>query len=94
MAIEYDAAGVKTLEVAQKASIQATPLALQKKAHTRRICSARPSEIRETGWKRFKYEMGLRMKSTGRGKGKDRRKKWAQVEDVELEEIRSEEREA
>ena len=33
------------------------------------------------------------MKSTGRLKGKDRRK-WAQAEDVELEEMRLEEREA
>jgi hypothetical protein len=93
MAIEYDAANQETMEAAQKAAVQPTQPAPPKKARTGRTSGARPSEIRKTRWKRFKYEMGLKIKSTGRAKGKDRRK-WTQADDVELEEMRPEEREA
>jgi hypothetical protein len=92
IAIEYDAADQQTMEAAQKASVQPTKPAPPKKAHTRRTSGARPSEIRKTRWKRFKYEMGLKMKSTSGAKGKDRRK-WTQMADVKLEEIPAEERE-
>jgi hypothetical protein len=93
MAIEYEAADEKTMQAVQKASVQSSQPTPPTKAHTRRTSGVRPSEIRKTRWKRFKYEMGLQIKSTGRAKEKERRK-WAQVEDVELEEIRFEEREA
>ncbi|CAG5139752.1 uncharacterized protein ALTATR162_LOCUS560 [Alternaria atra] len=86
MAIEYDAADQQTMEAAQKASVKTTQPASSK---IRPAGGVRPSEIRKTRWKRFKYEMGLKMKSTGRGKAKNRRK-LAQAEDVELENMRAE----
>jgi hypothetical protein len=93
MAIEYDAANKETMDAAQKAAVQPTQPVPPKKARIGRTSGARPSEIRKTRWKRFKYEMGLKIKSTGRVKGKDRRK-WTQADDVELEEMRPEEWEA
>jgi hypothetical protein len=86
MAIEYDAADQQTMEAAQKASVKTTQPASSKIWPAGGV---RPSEIRKTQWKRFKYEMGLKMKSTGRGKAKNRRK-LAQAEDVELENMRAE----
>jgi hypothetical protein len=90
-AIEYDAANQQTMEAAQKASIKPTQPASSKKAYSRQVGGVRPSEIRKTRWKRFKYEMGLKMKNTGKGKAKDRGK-WAQAEDVELKVLRGKER--
>jgi hypothetical protein len=89
MAIEYDAADQQTMEAAQMASVRPTEPTPPRKAQARRSSGVRPSEIRKTRWKRFKYELGLKMKSTCRGKGRNRRE-WAQVGDVELDEVQSE----
>jgi hypothetical protein len=67
VAIDIEAADQKTIESANKAS--STPL--PPKSHPQSAGGVKPSEIRKTRWKRFKYEMGLKMKS-GR-KGKQRR---------------------
>lgn len=88
MAIEYDAADQQTMEAAQRPSAKTTQPTSSKKTQVRLSGSVRPSEIRKTRWKRFKYEMGLKMKSTGRGKAKDRRQR-AQVADMELENLRA-----
>ncbi|KAF1829138.1 hypothetical protein BDW02DRAFT_574253 [Decorospora gaudefroyi] len=91
MAIEYQAADQQTIEAAQKAAVQPAPA---KKAHVRHASGVRTSEIRKTRWKRFKYEMGLKMKNTAsRGKGKERRN-WTRMEDVEMEDMRAEEQES
>ena len=89
MAIECDAADQKTIEAAQKAATQPTQ---PKKAYRRSAGGMTPSEIRKTRWKRFKYEVALKMKSRSKGK-RTERNKWMQMEDVELEELSSEERE-
>ncbi|RYN24859.1 hypothetical protein AA0112_g8803 [Alternaria arborescens] len=88
MAIEYDAADQQTMEAAQRPSVKTTQPTSSKKTQVRLSGSVRPSEIRKTRWKRFKYEMGLKMKSTGRGKAKDRRQR-VQVADMELENLRA-----
>lgn len=95
MAIEYDAADQKTIEAASKNSVQPTVPAPPKKAYIRPASGVRPSEIRKTRWKRFKYEMGLKMKRGNKGKGKERRKVTEEdaLEEVELAELRLEERE-
>lgn len=82
------------METAQKASTALTAPAPPKKAYVRPVGSVKPSEIRKTRWKRFKYEMGLKMKSHGNGKGKDRKKfkQMKDTNDVELEEMRGEAR--
>jgi hypothetical protein len=90
MAIEYDAADQQTMETAQIASVKTTQPASSKKLQARQSGGVRPPEIRKTRWKRFKYEMGLKTKSTGRGKAKTRRQR-AQVDDVELEDLMSKE---
>jgi hypothetical protein len=88
MAIEYDAADQQTMEAAQRPSVKTAQPTSSKKTQVRLSGSVRPSEIRKTRWKRFKYEMGLKMKNTGRGKAKDRRQR-AQVADMELENLRA-----
>lgn len=88
MAVEYDAADQKTVEAAQKASTQPTA---PKKPYMRPVRCVRPSEIRKTRWKRFKYEVGLKMKGRHDRKGKERNK-WMQIEDAELEVLNDEER--
>ncbi len=92
MAIEYDAADQETMEAAQKASVKTTQPASSRKTQSRSASAARPSEIRKTRWKRFKYEMGLKMRNTGKGKMKDRRK-WSPGKDVELDDMQRGERE-
>lgn len=91
MAIEYDAADQQTMEAAQNASVSATQPESPKKTDDPPESSVRRSEIRKTRWNRFKYEMKLKMRITGRRKAKDRWK-WTQAEDMELEVLRSEER--
>lgn len=95
MAIEYDAADQKTIEAAAKDSVQPTVPTPPKKAYIRPVSGVRPSEIRKTRWKRFKYEMGLKMKRGNRGKGKERKRAVEEdaLEEVELAELRLEERE-
>jgi len=88
-AIEYDAADQQTMEAAQEASVSATQPESSKKTEARPGSGVKSSEIRKTRWKRFKYELGLKMRITGRRKAKDRWK-WTQAEDVELEVLRSE----
>lgn len=93
-AIEYDAADQKTIETAQQASTAPTAPAPPKKVYKRSASVVRPSEIRKTRWKRFKYEMGLKVKSHGSNRGKDR-KRFAQMKDtndVELEELTGDDR--
>ncbi|KAJ4371257.1 hypothetical protein N0V83_004474 [Neocucurbitaria cava] len=89
MAVEYDAADQKTIEAAQEAVTQPTP---PKKPYIPLVIRVSPSEIRKTRWKRFKYEMGLKMKSRHNRKGKERNK-WMQIEGVEMGELNGEERE-
>ncbi|KAI4942779.1 hypothetical protein J4E91_009698 [Alternaria rosae] len=91
MAIEYDAADQQTMEAAQNASVSATQPESPKKTDDPPESRVRRSEIRKTKWNRFKYEMKLKMRITGRRKAKDRWK-WTQAEDMELEVLRSEER--
>ncbi|KAI4684373.1 uncharacterized protein J4E84_006362 [Alternaria hordeiaustralica] len=91
MAIEYDAADQQTMEAAQEASVSATQQESPKKTEARPGSGVKSSEIRKTRWKRFKYELGLKMRITGRRKANDRWK-WTQAEDIELEVLRSEER--
>ncbi|KAH6865974.1 hypothetical protein BKA58DRAFT_230541 [Alternaria rosae] len=91
MAIEYDAADQQTIEVAQNASVSATQSESPKKIDDSPESRVRRSEIRKTQWNRFKYEMKLKMRITGRRKARDRWK-WTQAEDIELEVLRSEER--
>lgn len=89
VAVDYDAADEKTIDSANKAS--STPLpAPPPKAHRRSTSGVKPSEIRKTRWKRFKYEMGLKMKSGQKGKQKQPS---AQATDMELADMRSTERE-
>jgi hypothetical protein len=91
MAIEYDAADQQTMEAAKRASISATQSESSKKAYTHPTNGVTPPEIRKTKWRRLKYEIGLKMRITGRGAAKDRWK-WTQAEDMELEILRAEER--
>ncbi|CAO2655713.1 Nn.00g045160.m01.CDS01 [Neocucurbitaria sp. VM-36] len=92
IAIDFDAADQNTIETAQKAATQHTQPMPLKKAYVRPVGGVRLSDIRKTRWKRFKYELGLKMKSRNNRKGKSRHK-WTQIEDVELEELSGEERE-
>jgi hypothetical protein len=87
VAIEPDAADEKTIQSANKAS--STPPA-PAKAHTRSASVVKPSEIRKTRWKRFKYELGLKMKSGQKGK---QRKQSAQLNEMELVDMESQARE-
>ncbi|KAI4925297.1 hypothetical protein J4E85_007175 [Alternaria conjuncta] len=91
MAIEYDAADQQTMEAAQEASGSAPQPEAFKKTEAQPGSGVRSSEIRKTRWKRFKYELGLKMRITGRRKAKDRWK-WTQADDVGLEVLRQEER--
>jgi hypothetical protein len=91
MAIECDAADQQTMEAAQRASVCATQPESSKKAYTRPTNGVTPPEIRKTKWRRFKYEIGLKMRITGRGTAKDRWK-WTRAEDMELKILRAEER--
>ena len=91
MAIEYDAADQQTMEAAQEASVSATQSESSKKSDAQPENSVKRSEIRKTRWKRLKYELGLKIRITSRRKAKDRWK-WTQAEDMELEVLRSEER--
>ncbi|KAI4638473.1 hypothetical protein J4E93_010027 [Alternaria ventricosa] len=91
MAIEYDAADQQTIETAQNASVSATQPESPKKTDNPTKTRIKKSKIRRTKWRRFKYELKLKMRITGRRKAKDRWK-WTQAEDVELEVLRSEER--
>jgi hypothetical protein len=89
VAIEIDAADEKTVESANKAS--STPLPPPPpKVHTRSSSGVKPSEIRRTRWNRFKYEMGLKMKSGNKGK---QRRQSDLMEEMELIDIRSQKRE-
>lgn len=89
VAIEIDAADQKTIESANKAS--STPLPPPPpKAHTRSTSGIKASEIRKTRWKRFKYEMGLKMRSSGKGKV---RRQSTQLNEMELVDMRAQERE-
>jgi len=89
VAVDYDAADEKTIESASKAS--STPLPPPPpKVHTRSTSGVKPSEIRKTRWKRFKYEMGLKMKSGQKGK---QRQRPAQTTEMELADMMSNERE-
>jgi hypothetical protein len=89
VAIEIDAADQKTIESANKASSTTLPPP-PPKAYTRSASSVKPSEIRKTRWKRFKYEMGLKMKSGQKGK---QRQQSALMEEMELVDMISKERE-
>jgi len=91
MAIECDAADQQTIEAAQEASVSATQPEYPKKIATPLERGVKRSEISRTRWRRFKYEVRLKMRITGKTKGKDRWK-WTQAEDIELEVLRSEER--
>jgi pyruvate/2-oxoglutarate dehydrogenase complex dihydrolipoamide acyltransferase (E2) component len=89
VAIEIDAADEKTVESANKAS--STPLPPPPpKVHTRSSSGVKPSEIRRTRWNRFKYEMGLKMKSGNKGK---QRRQSDLIEEMELIDTRSQKRE-
>jgi hypothetical protein len=89
VAIEIDAADKKTMESANTAS--STPLPPPPpKAHTRSASGVKASEIRKTRWRRFKYEMGLKMKSGRNGKQKQQS---ARADEMELADMRSQERE-
>jgi hypothetical protein len=89
VAIEPDAADEKTIQSANKASSTPLPPA-PAKAHTRSASVVKPSEIRKTRWKRFKYELGLKMKSGQKGK---QRKQSAQLNEMELVDMESQARE-
>ena len=91
MAIEHDAADQQTMEAAQEASVSAPQPESFKKSEARPGNGIKSSEIRKTRWKRFKYELEMKMRITGRRKAKDRWK-WTQAEDIELEVLRLEER--
>jgi hypothetical protein len=89
VAIELDAADEKTIKSANKAS--STPLPPPPpKVHTRSASGVKPSEIRRTRWKRFKYEMGLKLKSGNKGKQPQRS---ALMEEMELVDYAAQERE-
>jgi hypothetical protein len=89
VAIEIDAADEKTIESANKAS--STPLLPPPpKVHTRSSGGVKPSEIRRTRWNRFKYEMGLKMKSGNKGK---QRRQSDLLEEMELIDTRAQGRE-
>lgn len=86
--VDYDAADEKTIQSANKASL--TPLPPPPpKAHKRSTSGVKPSEIRKTRWKRFKYEMGLKMKSGQNGKEREP----VEATEMELADMRSNERE-
>lgn len=89
VAIEPDAADEKTMQSAAKASSTPIPAA-PKKAHTRSASIVKPSEIRKTRWKRFKYELGLKMKTGPKGKQKQDP---AQPTEMELVDMESQQRE-
>lgn len=89
VAIEPDAADQKTIESANKASSTPVPPA-PKKAHTRSASVVKPSEIRKTRWKRFKYELGLKMKSGQKGKQKE---ETTPLTEMELVDMQSQQRE-
>jgi hypothetical protein len=91
VAIEIDAADKKTIESANTASLTPLPPA-PPKAHTRSASGVKASEIRKTRWKRFKYEMGLKMKSGRSGKQKQRSTRTDEME-MESVDVRSQERE-
>ncbi|KAH8725019.1 hypothetical protein GQ44DRAFT_707647 [Phaeosphaeriaceae sp. PMI808] len=76
--IDETAADEKTIQSATKGPTTA-PQPLPK-AHRRSASGAKPSEIRKTRWKRFKYEMGLKMKSGQKNKAKQS----TQREEMEL----------
>ncbi|KAH7396797.1 hypothetical protein DE146DRAFT_51293 [Phaeosphaeria sp. MPI-PUGE-AT-0046c] len=84
VAIEPDAADEKTIESANKASSTPLPPA-PKKAHTRSASVVKPSEIRKTRWKRFKYELGLKMKTGQKGKQKQEATQPTEMELVDME---------
>ena len=95
MAVEYDAADENTMQSAQKAAVQPTRPAPTKKTHTRVASGVRTADIRKTRWKRFKYEVQLKMKSKTPGGRKDKGKErgqWSQAEDVEMERLGSHQR--
>ncbi|KAH7083088.1 hypothetical protein BKA63DRAFT_561275 [Paraphoma chrysanthemicola] len=88
VAIDEEAADEKTINSANKAS--STPLPPPPpKAHTRSGSGVKASEIRKTRWKRFKYEMGLKMKSGQ----KHQPKQAAQRDEMELVDMMAHERE-
>ena len=91
MAIEYDAADQQTMEAAQAASVSAPQPESSKKTGNPTENGIKKSEIRRTKWRRFKHELKLKMRITGKAKAKDRWK-WTQAEDMELKVLRSEER--
>jgi hypothetical protein len=87
VAVDEDAANEKTIKSANQAS--STPLPPPPpKAHTRSASGVKPSEIRRTRWKRFKYEMGLKLKSGP----KHQPKQAAQRDEMELADMMSHER--
>jgi hypothetical protein len=78
VAIDIEAADQKTIESANKAST--TPLP----------GGVKPSEIRRTRWKRFRYEMGLKMKSGRNGK---QRRSSIGMDEMEMVDLLARERE-
>ncbi|KAF1845222.1 uncharacterized protein K460DRAFT_105150 [Cucurbitaria berberidis CBS 394.84] len=93
MAIEFNATNQQTIEAAQKATTQPTQPTPPKKAYIRPGSGVRPSETCKTKWKRLKYEVRLKMKSRSKG-NRQEREKWTQIEELELEELKVEERES
>ncbi|KAF2036507.1 hypothetical protein EK21DRAFT_83471 [Setomelanomma holmii] len=88
VAIDMEAADEKTIDSANKASSTPSPAA-PPKAHTRSSSGVKASETRKTRLKRFKYEMGLKMKSGPKNKPKQS----GQREEMELVDMMSQERE-
>jgi hypothetical protein len=86
VAIDIEAADQKTIESANKAST--TPL--PSKPHPRSTGGVKPSEIRRTRWKRFRYEMGLKMKSGRNGK---QRRSSIGMDEMEMVDLLARERE-
>jgi hypothetical protein len=87
--IDMEAVDAKTIESANKAST--TPLPPPPpKALSRSASGVRPSEIRKTRWKRFKYEMGLKMRSGHKGK---QRRLSAEIDEMEMVDLLAQERE-
>jgi hypothetical protein len=89
VAIEIDAADEKTIKSANRASLTALPPP-PPKAHARSASGVKPSEIRRTRWNRFKYEMGLKLRSGNKGKQPQR---LALMEEMELVDFEAQERE-
>jgi hypothetical protein len=89
VAFETDAADEKTMESANKAST--TPLPPPPpKSHKPSTSGVKPSEIRRTRWNRFKFEMGLKMKSGNKAK---QRRESLMLDEMELIDTRSQGRE-